>query len=65
MCVEITCLNKVCLRDNFLLPRIDNFVDAAVGCEMLCLLDCLFGDHQIWMKQEYEEKTSFTTIDGH
>ena len=36
------------------MPRIDTLVDAAVGLEMLSMLDC-------FMKKLDEEKTSFTT----
>jgi hypothetical protein len=43
------------------LLRIDTLVDAAVGSEMLSMLDCFSGYHQIFMKKSDEEKTSFTT----
>ena len=64
MCIDFTTLNKFCPKDEFPLPRIDTLVDAAVGSEMLCMLDCFSGYHQIFMKKSDEEKTSFTTPFG-
>lgn len=64
MCIDFTRLNKACPKDNFPLPRISILVDVAAGCEMLSLLDCFSGYHQIWMNKDDEEKTSFTTPFG-
>ena len=64
MCIDFTNLNKACKKDPFLLPRIDTFVDKAAGCKRFSLLDCFSGYHQIWLKKEDEEKTSFTTPFG-
>jgi hypothetical protein len=64
MCIDFTTLNKFCLKDEFPLPRIDTLVDAAAGSEMLSMLDCFSGYHQIFMKKSDEEKTSFTTPFG-
>jgi hypothetical protein len=46
------------------LPRIDFLVDAAATSELMSLLDCYSGYHQIWMKKEDELKTSFITPSG-
>jgi hypothetical protein len=35
-----------------------------MGCKRFYLLDCFLGYHQIWLKKEDEEKTSFTTPFG-
>ena len=64
MCIDFTTLNKFCPKDEFLLPRIDTLVDAAAWLEMLSMLDCFSGYHQIWIRKEYEEKTSFITPFG-
>jgi hypothetical protein len=50
MCIDFTNLNKACPKDNFPLPRIDKIVDSAAGCEVMSLLDCFSGYHQIYMK---------------
>jgi hypothetical protein len=59
MCINFTDLNKVCLKDDFPLTRIDKLVDKAAGCEMMSLLDFFSGYHQIWVAKDDEEKTSF------
>jgi hypothetical protein len=64
MCNDFTDLNKACPKDEFPLPRIDSLVDAAATSELMSLLDCYSGYHQIWMKKEDEPKTSFITLSG-
>jgi hypothetical protein len=46
------------------LPRIDSLVNAAATSELMSLLDCYSGYHEIWMKKEDEPKTSFITSSG-
>jgi hypothetical protein len=64
MYIDFTDLNKACPKDEFPLPRIDSLVDAAASLELMSLLDCYSGYHQIWMKKEDEPKTSFITPSG-
>jgi hypothetical protein len=64
MCIDFTSLNKAYPKDNFPLPRIDKIVDSAVGCEVMSLLDCFSGYHQIYMKEEDKASTSFITPFG-
>jgi hypothetical protein len=64
MCIDFTDLNKACPKDEFPLPRIDSLVDAVASLELMCLLDCYSGYHQICMKKEDEPKTSFITPSG-
>jgi hypothetical protein len=64
MCIYFTDLNKACKKDPFPLPRIDASIDKATGCKRFSLLDCFSGYHQIWLKKEDKEKTSFTTPFG-
>jgi hypothetical protein len=64
MCIDFTNLNKACPKDNFPLPRIDKIVDSAAGCEVMSLLDCFSGYHQIYMKEEDKASTSFITPFG-
>jgi hypothetical protein len=61
MCIDFTSLNKACPKDNFPLPRIEKIVDSAAGCEVMSLLDCFSGYHQIYMKEEDKASTSFIT----
>jgi hypothetical protein len=64
MCIDFTYINKACKKDPFPLPRIDSSVDKAAGYQRFSLLDCFSGYHQIWLKKENEEQTSFTTPFG-
>jgi hypothetical protein len=64
MCIDFTDLNNACPKDEFPLPRIDSLVDTAASSELMSLLDCYSGYHQIWMKKEDEPKTSFITPSG-
>lgn len=64
MCIDFTNLNKACPKDNFSLPRIDKIVVSAAGCEVMSLLDCFSGYHQIYMKEEDKANTSFITPFG-
>jgi hypothetical protein len=52
---------QILLKDDFPFVRIDKIVDSATGCEMMALLDCFSGYHQIWLRKEVEEKTSLIT----
>jgi ribonuclease HI len=61
MCIDFTSLNKPYPKDNFPLPRIDKIVDSAARCEVMSLLDCFSGYHQIYMKEEDKASTSFIT----
>jgi hypothetical protein len=64
MCIDFTPLNKACPKDNFPLPRIDKIVDSAARCEVMSLLDCFSGYHQIYMKEDDKAITSFITPFG-
>jgi hypothetical protein len=64
MCTNFTDLNKCCPKDDFPLARIDQIIDFATASEMMVLLDCFFGYHQIWLRTEDKEKTSFITPFG-
>jgi hypothetical protein len=64
MCIDFTDLNKACPKDEFQLPRIDSLVDTTASSELMSLLDCYSGYHQIWMKKEDEPNTSFITPSG-
>jgi hypothetical protein len=49
MCTDFIDLNKCCPKDDFSLSRIDKVVDSVTGCEIMALLDCFSGYHQIWL----------------
>jgi hypothetical protein len=64
MCTDFTDLNNCCPKDDFPLTRIDQIIDFVVGYDIMALLDCFSGYHQIWLYGEDEEKTSFITPFG-
>jgi len=43
MCMDYTDLNKVCLKDSYHFPSIDQLVDGASGQFMLSFLDAYSG----------------------
>ena len=57
MCIDFKHLNKVCPKDHFPLPRIDQIVDSTAGCERLSFLDAYSGYHQIRLYGPDELKT--------
>jgi len=64
MCIDFADLNKACPKDDFPLTRIDKVVDDVANSQLMSLLDCLSVYHQIWIREEDEEKTSFSTPFG-
>ena len=45
VCVDFTDLNKACPKDPFLIPRIDQLVDATVGHPRMSFLNAFQGYH--------------------
>jgi hypothetical protein len=64
MCVDFTDLNKACKKDDFPWERVDKIVDDAANSQILSLLDMFSRYHQIRVRREDEEKTSFITPFG-
>ena len=64
VCVDFTDLNKVCPKDHFPLPRIDQLVDSAAGHDRMSFLDAFQGYHQIPMTLSDQEKTAFIIPGG-
>ena len=61
VCVDFTDLNKVCPKDPFPMPRIDQLVDAIAGHPQMSFLDAFQGYHQKPLALEDQEKTTFVT----
>ena len=64
VCVNFTDLNNSCPNDPFLLPWINQLVDATVGHPWMSFLDTFQGDHQIPLALDDQEKTAFLTPTG-
>lgn len=64
MCVDFTNLNKVCPKDSFPLPRIDQLVDATIGHELLSFMEAYCGYNQILIHPLDQKHTSLITDRG-
>lgn len=62
VCVHgLTDLNKVCSKDPFPVPRINQLVDAKVVHPRISFLDAFQGFHQMPLALSDQEKTTFHT----
>jgi len=61
MCVDFTNLNKACLKDSYLLPKIGKLVETTTWHAVLSFIDTFLGYHQIPLHQEDQEKMTFIT----
>ena len=60
VCIDYRGLNAVTLNpDSYLLPRIDDTLDALANAKYFCTLDLIQGYHQVELEEESKEKTSF------
>ncbi|CAL9012465.1 unnamed protein product, partial [Prunus brigantina] len=64
VCIDYADLNKACLKDNFPLPRIDQFMDSTFRNQLLSFMDAYSGYNQIMMHGDDKVKTSFITDRG-
>ena len=58
-CVDFTDLNKACPKDSFLLPRVDQLMDATSRHALLSFMDAYSGYNQTPMHVPDQEYTSF------
>ena len=61
VCVDFTDLNNACPKDLFLMPKIDQLVDATVGHPWMSFLNAFQGYHQVPLALGDQEKIAFFT----
>ena len=61
LCADLRNLNKVSLKDNYPLPKMDHILQRVVGASRISLLDGFSGFNQILVHLDDQEKTAFTT----
>ena len=64
MCINYRALNKVTLKNNYPLPRIDNLLDRLAGAMYFNQIDLKFGYYQIRIDEGDMHKTAMKTRYG-
>ena len=65
MCVDYRQLNKMTVKNKYLLPRIDDLFNQLKGASVFLKIDLQFGYHQLRIKDANVHKTVFRTRYGH
>ena len=65
MCVDYRALNKLTIKNNYPLPRIDDLFDRLQGMKVYSKLDFTAGYHQCRIAEDDIPKTAFRTRYGH
>ena len=65
LCIDYRELNKLTVKNNYLLPRIDDLFDQLKGAEYFSKIDLRSGYHQLKIKPKDIPKTVFRTRYGH
>ncbi|GJZ79066.1 putative reverse transcriptase domain-containing protein [Tanacetum coccineum] len=65
MCIDYRELNKLTVKNRYLLPRIDNLFDQLQGSSVYLKIDLRLGYHQLRFREGDISKTAFRTRYGH
>ena len=65
LCIDYRELNKVTIRNQYPLPRIDDLFDQLQGARVFSKIDLRSGYHQLKIRSEDVHKTAFKTRYGH
>ena len=61
LCIDFRNLNKISLKDNYPLPKMDHILQRVVGASCMSLLKGYFGYNQIFVHEDDRDKIAFTT----
>lgn len=65
LCIDYQRLNKLTVKNKYLLPRIDDLFDQFKGATVFSKIDLRFGYYQLKFKESDVPKTAFETQYGH
>ncbi|GJR03941.1 putative reverse transcriptase domain-containing protein [Tanacetum coccineum] len=65
MCIDYCELNRLTVKNRYLLPRIDDLFDQLQGLRVYSKIDLRSGYHQLRVREEDIPKTAFRTRYGH
>ena len=65
LCIDYRKLNKVAIKNKYLLPRIDDLFDQLQGTNTFSKINLRLGYHQLKVREEDIPKTTFQTRYGH
>jgi hypothetical protein len=61
LCVDFINMNRVSLKENYPLPKMDHILQKVVRSQKMSILDGFYGYNHIMVHPDDQEKTAFTT----
>ena len=61
ICIDFRNLNRVSLKDNYPVPKMDHILQKVVGSQRMSMLDGFYGYNQVLVHPDDQENTAFTT----